>query len=850
MEGIQNDHVKLVGIEDQMKNAYLDYAMSVIVGRALPDVRDGLKPVHRRILYAMYELGMYPNKPYKKSARIVGEVLGKYHPHGDSAVYDTMVRMAQDFSYRYPLIDGHGNFGSIDGDAAAAMRYTEARMSQITMELLSDIDKNTVDFRPNFDDSLKEPEVLPARLPNLLINGASGIAVGMATNIPPHNLGEVIDGIIMLIDNPEVSIEKLMKVIKGPDFPTGGIIMGRNRIKKAYKTGRGHLKVRARTNIEEMKNGKHRIVVTEIPYQVNKAKLIEKIAELVREGKIKGITDLRDESDREGLRIVIELRKDVVPKIVLNQLFKHTRLQVTFGVINLVLVNNEPKVLNLKELLQEYISHQKEVVTRRIKYDLKKAEDKAHILEGLRIALADIDRVIQLIRSSKDTAIAKERLIDTFKMTERQAQAILDMRLQRLTGLEREKIEIEYKELLEKIAFYKDVLNDEKKLYGIIKEELLELKEKYADERRTEIVQDYSSLDAEDLIPQKDSVITLTHQGYIKRMPLDLYRSQRRGGRGITGMSTKEEDFVECMITATTHDYFLFFTNKGLVYRLKGYQIPEASRQSRGTAIVNLLELQPDERVTAVIPVRNFSENKYLVTITKNGLIKKTPLVDYESKYTSLIGVTLREGDELISVRLAEEGQDIIVGTAHGKAIRFSEREVRSMGRSAQGVKAITLDPQDYVVGMGVISEGSRILTVTNKGYGKLTLESEYRPQTRGGKGLITIRLTEKNGHLITLRVVNKEKEIMMISSGGIMIRIPIEEISVLGRNTLGVKMMRLDPEDEVVSVALIDPEDEKEIEEPEKNDTDIDEIDDLDNDKVDYPDFIDQEYDEDIGDD
>lgn len=857
-EGIQNGDIKLVDIEDQMKNAYLDYAMSVIVGRALPDVRDGLKPVHRRILYAMYELGMFPDKAFKKSARIVGEVLGKYHPHGDSAVYDTMVRMAQNFSYRYPLVDGHGNFGSVDGDAAAAMRYTEARMSQITMELLADINKNTVDFRPNFDESLEEPIVLPSRLPNLLINGTSGIAVGMATNIPPHNLGEVIDGTIMLIDNPDTSLSALMQAIKGPDFPTGGIIMGLNRIRKAYKTGRGCIKVRAKSEIEEMANGKHRIIVTEIPYQVNKAKLIEKIADLVREDKIDGITDLRDESDREGMRIVIELRKDIVPKVVLNQLYKHTRLQVTFGIINLVLVNNEPRVLNLRDILREYIKHQKDVVTRRTQFELEKAEARAHILEGLKIALANIDEVIQIIRSSPNGETARERLIERFLMSERQAQAILDMRLQRLTGLEQEKIELEFKELLEKISFYKEILNDEAKLLCIIKDELQALKEKYADERKTEITEDYSSMDEEDLIPEKDSVITLTHGGYIKRVPLDLYKSQRRGGRGITGMNTKDEDFVETLLTASTHDHFLFFTSRGLVYRLKGYQIPESSRQSKGTAIVNLLELKPEERVTAIIPVRDFSPNKYLVSVTRFGMIKKTPLVDYDSKYSSLIGVSLREGDELISVRLTEEGQDIIVGTANGMSIRFHEVEVRSMGRSAQGVKAITLDDEDYVVGMGVIKQGSRILTVTNRGFGKLTPEDDYRPQTRGGKGLITMRLIEKNGQLITLRVVNDEEEIMLISQAGIMIRMPIEEIPMLGRNTQGVIVMRLDQDDEVVSIALIDAEDkegsdfaERRASFEEEDDFDDDDFDYDDSDEeMDFPDFVDQEYDDDIGED
>lgn len=817
VEEINEGKVIQVDIDDQMKGAYLDYAMSVIVSRALPDVRDGLKPVHRRILYALYELGMTPNKPHKKSARIVGEVLGKYHPHGDAAVYDTMVRMAQDFSFRYPLIDGHGNFGSIDGDSAAAMRYTEARMSKITTELLSDIDKETVDFIPNFDESLKEPTVLPSRLPNLLINGTSGIAVGMSTSIPPHNLAEVIDGVIELIDNPEISIRDLMKIIKGPDFPTGGLIMGKNKIYKAYKTGRGKLKVRAKTRIEETNTGKARIIVDEIPYQVNKARLIEKIAQLVRDEKITGISDLRDESDRNGLRIMIELKKGEVPKVVLNQLFKYTRLQVTFSVIMLALVDGKPEVLNLKEMLQHYLEHQKDVVTRRIRYELNKAEARAHILEGLKIALANIDDIVQLIKEAPDVDTAREGLIKRYNLSEKQADAILRMRLQRLTGLERDKIEAEYNELIEKISYLKSILADENKLLGIIKDELKELKEKYMDERRTQILDQAVDLDIEDLIAEEQMVITLTHHGYIKRMHIDTYRNQRRGGKGIIGINTKEEDFVEHVFTTTTHHHFLFFTNQGRVYRLRVFEIPEAGRQARGTAIVNLLELEEGERVTTVIPIREFDNERFLVMVTRNGLIKKTPLVEYESHYTGLIGLTLRDDDELIDVKYTDGNQNIIIGTYKGKSIHFNEKDVRSMGRTAMGVKAITLEEGDYVIGMGVDSEGEDLLVITENGYGKRTPLEEYRLQARGGKGLITANITEKNGYLAGIKVVRDDQELIVITSDGIVIRTDIAGISKLSRNTQGVKVIRIDEGDRVVSLAKISPEDD-EPEEEEKN--------------------------------
>ncbi|SDC43457.1 MULTISPECIES: DNA gyrase subunit A [unclassified Candidatus Frackibacter] len=804
MPELEQKQVKLVDIENEMKDAYIDYAMSVIVGRALPDVRDGLKPVHRRILYAMYDLGITPDKSHKKSARIVGEVLGKYHPHGDTAVYDTMVRMAQDFSYRYMLVDGHGNFGSVDGDSAAAMRYTEARMSNIATELLSDIKKDTVDFQPNFDDTLEEPEVLPAKLPNLLINGSSGIAVGMSTNIPPHNLSEVVDGLIAMMEDPDIEIIDLMKIIKGPDFPTGGLIMGRKAIKKAFETGRGKLTVRARTEIEEMNNNKSRIIVHELPYQVNKAKLVEQIADLVKDEKVTGISDLRDESDRNGMRIVIELKQGVNPKITLNKLFKHTRLQNTFGIIMLALVDGEPKVLNLKEVLEHYLEHQKEVVTRRTQYDLNKAAARAHILEGLEIALDNIDKIIKIVRGSDNADIAKDRLMSEFELTEKQAKAILSMRLQRLTGLERVKIQDEYKELVKKIKYYESILASDEKLLEIIKEEILELKEEYKDERRTDIVDQEIDIDMEDLIKEEEIVITLTNQGYIKRIPLDTYRSQHRGGKGIIGVNTNKEDFVENLYTTSTHNYLLFFTNQGRVYRLKGYQIPEASRQAKGTAIVNLLEIAPDEKITAVIPIKEFKKDKYLMMATKQGIIKKTDLEAFDTNYTGLIAIDLKEDDELISVKPTVGEEEIILGTEMGLAIRFSESEVRSMGRTARGVKGIDLAPEDQVIGMDIIREGAQLLVITDQGYGKRTSLNKYRPQSRAGKGLITLKRTEKNGKLIALRVVEEDDEIMLISEDGILIRISVAGISSTGRNTQGVRVMTLSEGDQVVSLGYI----------------------------------------------
>ncbi len=805
---ISTDRVVKVDIDDEMKGAYLDYAMSVIVGRALPDVRDGLKPVHRRILYALHDLGMTPGKPHKKSARIVGEVLGKYHPHGDTAVYDTMVRMAQKFSYRYPLVDGHGNFGSIDGDSAAAMRYTEARMAKITTELLQDINKDTVDFVSNFDDTLEEPDVLPSRIPNLLVNGSSGIAVGMSTSIPPHNLTEVMDGVTALIENPEITIKELLKIIKGPDFPTGGYIMGKGNIYKAYKSGRGKIKVRAKTRIEDST-----IIVDEIPYQVNKARLIEKIADMVKEGKIEGIRGLRDESDRDGLRVVIELKKGVNSRVVLNRLFKHTQLQVTFSIIMLALVDEEPQILTLKEVLEHYLEHQKEVVTRRTQYDLNRAEARAHILEGYRIALANIDEIVKLIKEAPDVKTARQGLIGNYNLTEKQANAILRMRLQSLTGLERDKVEQEYKKLKDKISYLKSILASEEKLLQIIKDELIELKEKYSDQRRTEILEQETDLELEDLIDEEQVVVTLTNQGYIKRIPTDTYRSQRRGGKGIIGINTKEEDFVRDIFTTSTHHYFLFFTNMGRVYRLKVFQIPEASRQARGTAIVNLLTLESDERITTVMPIREFDEDRFLVMVTKNGLIKKTPLIEYKSNYTGLIGLTLRDGDELIDVKYTEGDQNIIISTHEGLAIHFNEDEVRSMGRTAQGVKAIDLGKSDYIVGMGVDAEGEDLLVITENGYGKRTSLSRYRLQARGGKGIITANTTEKNGKVAGIKVVEDDDGLIIITEEGIIIRTRINEISRTGRNTLGVKVININRGDKVVSLAKISSRDDEEKE-------------------------------------
>lgn len=813
--------VKKVDIDKEMRGSYLDYAMSVIVGRALPDVRDGLKPVHRRILYALDDLGMTPNKPHKKSARIVGEVLGKYHPHGDTAVYDTMVRMAQDFSYRYPLIDGHGNFGSVDGDSAAAMRYTEARMAPIAQELLTDIKKNTVDFVPNFDESLEEPEVLPSRFPNLLVNGTSGIAVGMSTSIPPHNLGEVIDGVIKLIDHPELDTADLMKIIKGPDFPTGGSIMGKGSIYKAYKNGRGKLTVRAKSRIEDLGSNRKQIIVDELPYRVNKARLIKKIADLVKDEKLEAISDIRDESDRDGMRIVIELKREATPQVVLNQLFKHSRLQVTFSVIMIALVDKEPKVLSLKEILEHYLEHQKEVISRRTKYDLDKALDRAHILEGYRIALANIDEIVEMIKNADEVDTARINLMENYNLSETQANAILRMRLQSLTGLERNKIETEYADLQEKITYYRSVLADELKLLEIVENEILEIKKKYNDERRTSIMNRATDLELEDLIEEEQIVVTMTNQGYIKRMPLDLYRSQRRGGKGVIGISTKEEDYVENIFTTTTHYQFLFFTNQGRVYRLKGYQIPETGRQARGTAIVNLLELEENEKINTVIPVKEFPEDAYLIMATKNGLIKKTALDEYDTNYTGLIAINLRENDELIGVRIINKDENIFLITKNAKAIHFSENDVRAVGRNSYGVKGINLENEDQVIDMGIDSAGEELLVITENGYGKRTPISKYRIQNRGGKGILTANITDKNGKLAAARIVEAGLEMMVITQNGIIIRVDVDEISTTGRNTIGVKIINVGEEDEVVSLARINDEivEEDEENEDEKED-------------------------------
>ncbi|HOJ11404.1 MAG TPA: DNA gyrase subunit A [Clostridiales bacterium] len=801
-----------VDIESEMKKCFIDYAMSVIADRALPDVRDGLKPVHRRILYSMYLLGFTPDKPHRKCASTVGEVLGKFHPHGDAAVYDSMVRMAQDFSLRYTLVDGHGNFGSRDGDAPAAMRYTEARLSKIAMEMLRDINKDTVDFKPNFDEHEMEPVVLPSKFPNLLVNGSSGIAVGMATNIPPHNLGEVIDGLIQVIDNPDITIDELIKTIKGPDFPTAGIIIGRQGIRDAYRTGKGRIVVRAATNIEQMSGSKQRIIVSELPYQVNKARLIEKIAELVKDKKIEGISDLRDESDRnDPVRIVIELKREANANVVLNQLYKNTQMQDTFSANMLALVQTpegkyEPKVLNLKETLTYYIAHQKDVIRRRTAFDLEKAEAAAHILEGLRIAIDNLDEVIHIIRTSKNEASAKVRLMEAFNLSDRQAQAIVDMRLGRLTALEREKLEAQYNELLEKIKYYRDILANESMVFSIIKEELTEVKTKYADERRTSINIDEGEIDEEDLIDQEEVAITLTHFGYIKRLPADTYRSQKRGGRGVHGITTREEDFVEDFFITSTHDYILFFTNMGKVYRMKAYQIPEAGRQARGMAIVNLLEISQDEKITAVIPVSEYREGLYLTMATKQGLVKKTNLMEYDNiRRGGLAAVSLREQDELIEVKLTDGQCDIILVTYKGISIRFNESNVRPTGRVSQGVKGIALDEDDYVIGMGVSMEDAYMLIVTENGYGKRTLLDEYRAQIRGGKGVITYKITEKTGNIAGMRIVNEDDDIMLINKDGTIIRINVSEISVLGRSTQGVTLMRIDEDSRVVGLARVE---------------------------------------------
>ncbi len=792
-----------VDIEEEMKKSYLDYAMSVIVSRALPDVRDGLKPVHRRILYAMNELGLSPDKQYRKSARVVGDVLGKYHPHSDTSVYDAMVRLAQDFNIRYPLVDGHGNFGSVDGDSAAAMRYTEVKMTKLAVEMLRDINKETVDYRPNFDESLKEPVVLPSRFPNLLVNGSSGIAVGMATNIPPHNLCEVIDGIVAMIDNPDIDVESLMKIIKGPDFPTGAMIMGKEGIRSAYRTGRGKIIIRAKAEIETNEKGKNKIIVTEIPYQVNKANLIVKIAELVRDKRIEGISDLRDETDREGMRIVIELKRDANPNVVLNNLYKHTQMQETFGVIMLALVNDEPKILNLRQVLRHYLDYQKEIIIKRTQYDLKKAEERAHILEGLRIALDHIDEVINIIRSSKEESIAREKLISNFGLSEKQAQAILDMRLRRLTGLEREKIEGEYAELIKEINKFKEILANDRLIYQIIREELLDIKDKYGDERRTVIMPSQDEINIEDMIEEEDVVITLTHFGYIKRLPEDTYKIQKRGGRGITAITTREEDFVEHLFITSTHDTILFFTNEGRVFALKAYEIPEGKRQSKGMAIINLLNLSGSEKINAVIPIKEYDPESNLVFVTKKGIVKKTRFEQFKNiRKNGLIAITLKEDDELISVRKTHGNREFILVTKDGMSIRFHEKDVREMGRTATGVKAIKLNEGDQVVGMDLVEEGKYLLVVSENGYGKRTSLEEYKTQTRGGKGIKTYHVKDKTGPLVSAKVVDISDELMLISMAGVIIRLSVEDISEMGRNTQGVTLMRIEGEDKVVAVA------------------------------------------------
>ena len=799
-------------IEKEMRTAYIDYAMSVIVSRALPDVRDGLKPVHRRILYAMHEDGITSDKPYRKCANTVGSVLGRYHPHGDAAVYDAMVRMAQDFSMRYMLIDGHGNFGSIDGDGAAAMRYTEARMAKISNYMLADIEKNTVDFMPNYDDRLQEPTVLPAQIPALLINGSSGIAVGMATNIPPHNLTEVIDGIIKIIDEDEVTDEDLMQVVKGPDFPTGALILGREGIKEAYTTGRGKITLRAETEIEEMSGNRQRIVVSSLPYQVNKAKLIANISDLVKDKKIEGISDVRDESDRiDRVRVVIELKRDANAQVVLNQLFKHTQMQDTFGIIMLALVNGEPKVLTLRQCMDCYIDHRKEVVLRRTKFDLDKAEARAHILEGLKIALDNIDEVIEIIRNSYDDA--KEKLMARFGLSDIQAQSILDMRLKTLSGLQREKIDNEYEELMKLIAYLKDVLGSEKLVFEIIKKELIEVKEKFGDARKTKIVAAEGEFELEDLIKEEQTVITLTHFGYIKRMPIDTYKSQRRGGKGITGTATREEDFVKQIFTASTHDTLLFFTNKGKVYRLKGYEIPEAGRTAKGTAIVNLLSLERGEKISAVITISNFAEGKYLLMATKSGMIKKTALSEYNSvRKSGLQAITLKNEDELIDVRMTDGEDNVVLVTREGLCITFAEKDVRPIGRTGQGVIGMKLNEGDEVIGMEPIIAGSKatLLAITENGFGKRTELDEYRVQTRGGKGVITYKITPKTGKLVGIRIATDDEDAMLITNNGTIIRIKVKDISILGRSTQGVTLMRTSEDCKVVSIETLIPENEE----------------------------------------
>lgn len=804
------DRVDDVDLKKTMEKSYIDYAMSVIASRALPDVRDGLKPVQRRILYAMIELNNGPDKPHRKCARIVGDTMGKYHPHGDSSIYGALVNMAQEWSTRYMLVDGHGNFGSVDGDGAAAMRYTEARLSKISMEMLADINKDTVDFGPNFDETEKEPLVLPSRFPNLLVNGTTGIAVGMATNIPPHNLREVIGAVVKIIDNRieedrGTEIEEILKIVKGPDFPTGGMILGTSGIDQAYRTGRGKIKVRAVSDIEAMANGKNRIVVTELPYMVNKARLIEKIADLVRDKKVDGITDLRDESNREGMRICIELRRDVNPNVVLNQLYKHTQLQDTFGVIMLALVNNEPKVLNLNDMLGYYLKHQEEVVTRRTKYELNKAEERAHILQGLLAALDHIDEVISIIRGSQNVQLAKAKLMERFAFSDAQAQAIVDMRLRALTGLERGKLEAEYNQLMELIQELKSILADEKKLLGVIRKEIMAISDKFGDDRRTSIGFDEYDISMEDLIPVSNTVITMTKLGYIKRMSVDNFRSQNRGGKGIKGMETIEDDYIEELLMTTTHHFLMFFTNTGKVYRMKAYEIPEAGRTARGTAIINLLQLQPGEKITAVIPIKEYKDDHFLFMATKNAIVKKTPVTDYANvRKKGLAAINLREEDELIEVKMTDNTKDMILVTRYGQCIRFHETDVRSTGRTSMGVIGMNLSDRDEVVGMQMNTQGEYLLIASEKGLGKLTRMEEFTPQNRGGKGVKCYKITEKTGNIVGVKAVNQENEIMMITTEGIIIRMKVEGISVLGRVTSGVKLMNLDEDIMVASIAKV----------------------------------------------
>lgn len=816
---INQDRLKQVDISKEMRKSFLDYSMSVIVQRALPDVRDGLKPVHRRILHSMNELGIVANKPFKKSARIVGDVIGKYHPHGDIAVYDAMVRMSQDFSYRYELVQGHGNFGSIDGDGAAAMRYTEAKMSKIAMEMMKDINKDTVDFMDNYDGEEKEPVVLPARFPNLLVNGSVGIAVGMATNIPPHNLTETIDATLAVMDQPDISVLELMSIIKGPDFPTGGIILGRAGIRQAYETGRGSIMIRSRTEIDELPNGKPRIIVTEIPYMVNKANLVEKIASLVREKIVDGITDLRDESSREGIRIVIEMRKDVQPDVILNQLFRLTALQTSFGVNTLALVNGEPKQLGLKDVLRHYIDHQIDVTVRRTKYDLKKAEDRAHILEGLRIALDHIDAIIKLIRSSKDDEEALHGLMEQFGLTEIQGKAILEMRLRRLTGLERDKIESEYQQLLETIADLKDILANHARVLQIIHDELTEVKNRYGDERRTEISDASYDMQDEDLIPVEESVITMTTNGYIKRLPVDTYHTQNRGGRGIKGMALNEDDVIEFILTMSSHDYLMFFTNKGKVYRIKGYQVPNASRTAKGLPIVNLLSMEKDEKVRALISIERECDSAYLLFVTKYGTVKRVALDEFASiRQNGKIAITLRDGDELVAVKETNGSDEIIIAGSNGKAVRFNENDIRPMGRTASGVKGFNTDGSE-VVGAATTKEGEYILVVSQNGYGKRSAIEDYRLTSRGTKGVKTINLTEKTGDLVSVRAVHGEEDAMIVTDEGIIIRISLKNVGVYGRNTQGVKLINVSDGQSVAKVAIIDAEEEVSDDEVETED-------------------------------